>query len=82
VGEETGPENRLQAGLRLVVVGCESLLGPAASFAQVTVEVPEAHQRTHEPELFAAAVRAPQRVQGQAEVVMLGFEPFQPRCLL
>ena len=82
MGEETGPEERLQARLRLVVVRCESLLAAAASLAQVTAHIPEAHQRTHEPELFAAAVRAPQRVQGEAEVVVLGFEPFQPRCLL
>ena len=82
VGEESGPEECLQARLRLVVVRCESVLAAAASLAQMTAHIPEAHQRTHEPELFAAAVRAPQRVQGEAEVVMLGLEPFQPRRLL
>ena len=82
VGEESGSEECLQARLGLVVVRGESVLAAAASLAQVTAHVPEAHQRTHEPELFAAAARAPQRVQGEAEVVMLGFEPFQPGRLL
>ena len=48
VGEESGPEECLQARLRLVVVRCESVLAPAASLAQMTADIPEAHQRAHQ----------------------------------
>ena len=48
VGEERGPEECLQTRLGLVIVRYESVLQAAASLAQVTAHVPEAHQRSHE----------------------------------
>ena len=60
----------------------ERLLAAAASLAQVTPHVPEAHQRAHEPKLFGPETGLPQCVLRQAEVVVFGLEPVQPGSLL